>query len=125
MAFRYWPTASPSLPPVEFPPVEITGVSFHKTLQEALPTEEYDLLIKELDDLFHVENVLDSLIEYFREGVVSTELSLEDQCLQILVEYYRELHNLTVEELEIILQSNDALAEQFALLAAHCARIFE
>jgi hypothetical protein len=51
-------------------------------------------------------------------------MTLEDMCLQILVEHYRVSRGLTHEELEDAISGNDVLAEQLALLSTDCALIF-
>jgi len=147
-ASRNWPKGAPDMPPVvganpvtdvveivsvnpDMPPaVEIVAVNpatqapFHESLREALPHGEYLRITKKLRDIFQEEDSVDSLIEYFREGVKLEGMTLEDKCLQILVEHYRVSRGLTHEELEDAISGNDVLAEQLALLSTDCARIF-
>jgi len=128
-ASRNWPKGAPDMPPA-VDVVEIVAVNpatqapFHESLREALPHGEYLRITKKLRDIFQEEDSVDSLIEYFREGVNLEGMTLEDKCLQILVEHYRVSRGLTHEELEDAISGNDVLAEQLALLSTDCARIF-
>jgi hypothetical protein len=121
-ASKNWPKGAPDMPPVVVNPA--TQAPFHESLREALPHGEYRRITKKLRDVFQEEDSVDSLIEYLREGVNLEGMTLEDKCLQILVEHYRVSRGLTHEELEDAISGNDVLAEQLALLSTDCALIF-
>lgn len=115
-------TPPDSFPVSEFPPVQ--PVSFSKSLEEALPEGEYKKFMKQLKDLFEEEDSIDFLIEYLKESATQLEgLNLSDRFLHILLAHYRESRNLSVEEFEEILMSNDELTERIGFLSEYCAKI--